>query len=181
MHACPHFVHLGVVVYSNALLYVSLFFIVDRFEAVFALQTGRTFTQATEGLWKTRALGERDVGVPPFKMPTLHKEMLWAKESMRDGYHPKMLLYMLDELFYVYVQVKNSQRVDDRLVLAYEILCISANCCMDRWNGIEKTGIPDTLALLNVEDVRHLKRLEWAVYDGILLVGPWPKLLGNHP
>ena len=48
---------------------------------------------------------------------------------MRDRYHPKMLLYVLDELFYVYVQVKNSQRADDKLVLAYEILCISANCC----------------------------------------------------
>ena len=50
--------------------------------------------------------GGRDAGVPPFKMPTLNKETLWAKDSMRDGYHPKMLLYVLDELFYVYVQVK---------------------------------------------------------------------------
>ena len=86
----------------------------DRFEVVFAMQTGRTFTQATEGLWKTRALGERDMGVPPFKMPTLHKGMLWAKESMRNGYHPKMLLYALDELFYIYSQIKNSQRADDK-------------------------------------------------------------------
>ena len=76
-------------------------------------------------------LGGRDVCIPPFKMPTLNKETLWAKDSMRDGYHPKMLLYVLDKLFYIYVQVKNSRRVDDKLVLAYEILCISANCCTD--------------------------------------------------
>ena len=74
MHACPHFVHLGVAVDSNALLYV--FFIAYRFEVVFILRIGRTFCQATEGLWKTRALGGRDMGVPPFKMLTLNKETL---------------------------------------------------------------------------------------------------------
>ena len=100
---------------------------------------------------------------------------------MRDGYHPKMLLYALDELFYVYAQVKNSQRVDNKLMLAYEILCIPTNCCTDRWNGIKKTGIPDALALLNVEDIHHLECLTWAVYDGVLLVDPQPELLGDHP
>ena len=148
---------------------------------VFTLRTGRTFTQATEGLWKTRALGGRDAGIPPFKMPTLNKGMLRAEDSMRDGYHPKMLLFALDELFYVYAQVKNSGRVDDKLVLAYEILCISTNCCTDRRNGTEKTGVPDALALPNVEDVRHLEHLAWVVYDGVLLVGLRPKLSGDRP
>ena len=106
-----------------------------------------------------RALGRRDAGIPPFKMLTLNKETLQAEDSMRDGYHPKMLLYVLDEVFYVYGQVKNSQRADDKLVLAYEILCISTNCCTDQQNGVEKTGMPDALALLNVDDVRHLEHL----------------------
>ena len=48
MCVCPCLVYSAVAVYSNALLYVSIF-IANRFEAVFALQTGRTFTQATEG------------------------------------------------------------------------------------------------------------------------------------
>ena len=64
-------------------------------------------------------------------------------------------------------------------MLAYEILCISTNCCTNQRNGIEKTGMPDALALLNVNDVHHLKHLVWMVYDGILLVGPWPELLGD--
>ena len=68
--------------------------------------------------------GGRYTGIPPFKMPTLNNENLRAKDSMRDGYHPKMLLYVLDKLFYVYVQVKNSRRLDKKLVLAYEILCM---------------------------------------------------------
>ena len=127
-----------------------------------------------------KALGGRDTGIPSFRMLTLNKETLWAEDSMRDGYHPKMLLYMLDKLFYIYAQVKNSSRVDDKLVLAYEILCISVNCCTDQWNGIERTGVPDALALLNVNDIRHLKCLAWAVYDGALLVGPQPELSGDH-
>ena len=63
MCACPRLVYSDVAVYSNALLYVSIF-IANRFEAVFALQTGRMFTQATEGLWKTRALGGKGCGHP---------------------------------------------------------------------------------------------------------------------
>ena len=131
---------------------------------------GRTLTQATEG---------RDVGIPPFKTPTLHKGMLQAAENMRDGYHPKMLLYALDELFYIFAQIKNSHR-EDKVVLAYEILCISANRCTYQHNRIEKMGVPNALALLNIEDARHLEHLTWAVYDGAILVGPWPKLLGTH-
>ena len=92
-----------------------------------------------------------------------------------------MLVYALDELFYVYAQIKNSQRADDKLVLAYEILCISANRCTDWQNGVEKTSVPNALGLLNGADICHLERLVWAVYDGVLLVGPWHKLSGNHP
>ena len=121
------------------------------------------------------------MGIPPFKMPTLNKGTLWAEDSMRDGYHRKMLLFVLDELFYVYAQVKNSRRANDKLVLAYEILCISTNHCTDRRNGIKKTGVLDTLALLNMEDVCHLECVAWVVYDGVLLVGPQPKPLGNRP
>ena len=100
---------------------------------------------------------------------------------MRDGYRPKMLLYALDKLFYTCAQVKNSQRPDYKLVLAYEIPRISTNRCTNQLNGIEKTGVPDALALLNVNDVHHLERLVWAVYDGVLLVGLQPELSGDCP
>ena len=179
MHTCPHPVPLGIVVYSNTLLHVFLF-VVDRFEVIFTLHAGRTFAHATEGLWKTRALGGRDAGIPPFKMPTLNKGTLSASESMRDGYHPKMLLYALDGLFFIYAQIKDSPR-DERVVLAYKILCISSNRCTDRCNRVEQMGVPNALALLNTKDARHLECLAWAIYDDALLVGPWSKLLGPQP
>ena len=148
---------------------------------MFALQTCRTFSQATEVLWKTRVLGERDACVPAFKMQTLKTETLHPEDSMRDGYHPKMLLYALDELFYIFSQVKNLQTVDEKVVLAYEMLCISANRCTDWRNGVEKTSMPDALAVLNVNDTCHLEHLVWVVYDSTLLVDPWHKLLGDRP
>ena len=85
---------------------------------------------------------------------------------------------MLDELFYIYAQIKNSHR-DEKVMLAYKILCISANRYTDRCNKTEKMGVPDALALLNVEDARYLERLVWAMYDGTLLVDPQPQLLGT--
>ena len=50
--------------------------------------------------------------------------------------------------FFIYTQIKDSPR-DERVVLAYKILCISSNRCTERCNGIEQTGVPDALALLS--------------------------------
>ena len=83
-----------------------------------------------------------------------------------------MLLFVLDELFYIYSQIKNLQGANEKVILTYEILCISANWCTGQQNGVKKTSLPDALALLNVNDARHLECLAWAVYDGTLLMGP---------
>ena len=94
--------------------------------------------------------------IPPFKMPTMDISMLRHKDAMRDGYQPKMLLFALDELFYIYSQIKNQWRADEKIIIAYEILCLSANRCTDQRHGLKKTSVPDTLALLNVNDDHHL-------------------------
>ena len=93
---------------------------------------------------------------------------------MRDGYRPKMLLYTLNELFYIFDQVKRQRGLDEKIVIAYEILCLSTLRCTERWHGLERTGMPDALSLMNVNDSHHLEHLAWAVYDGALLVGGWP-------
>ena len=148
---------------------------------MFTLHTGRTFSLATEGLWKSRALGGRDMCIPPFKKPSMDVDSLRHKDIMRDGYRPKMLLFTLDELFYIYDQIKKQRRADEKIIVAYEILCLSVNWCTNRWHGMQKTGMPDAFALLNVDDTHHFECLTWAVYDGALLVGLWPKLPGDRP
>ena len=106
---------------------------------------------------------------------------LHHKEVMHDGYRLKMLLYTLDELFYIFDQVKQQQGLDEKIMVAYEILCLSMLRCTKQWHGLERMGMLDALSLLNVNDSCHLECLVWAVYDGALLVGGWPELPGSHP
>ena len=151
------------------------------FEAVFTRWTGRTFSQATEGLWKSRALGGRDACIPTFKTPSMQPGSLHHEDMLCNGYWPKMLLYTLDELFYVFNQVKPQQGTDKKIIVAYKILCLSALQCTKQQHGMERMGMPDALSLLSMNDACHLEHLAWAVYDGALLVGGWPELPGNHP
>ena len=92
---------LGVMVYSNALLYVSLFLLPTDLRQYSPYKQEELSPRPQRGYGRPEPWGGRDVGIPPFKMPTLNKETLWAEDSMRDGYHAKMLLYALDKLFYV--------------------------------------------------------------------------------
>ena len=71
--------------------------------------------------------------------------------------------------------------MDEKIIVAYKILCLSMLRCTEWWHGSEKKGLPDALSLLNLNNTHHLKCLVWAVYDGALLVGNPPKLPGNCP
>ena len=85
-----------------------------------------------------------------------------------------MLLYMLDELFYIYNQVRHQWGCDEKIIISYEILSIVVAHCMECCSGTEKRGMPDALSLINVNNVHHLKRLTWAVYDRALIMGRRP-------
>ena len=98
---------------------------------------------------------------------------------LHEGYRPKMLLHAIDGLFYIFDQVEWQQGTDERLIIAYKILCLSTLQCTEWQLGVEKKGVPDALSLLNVNDTCHLKCLVWVVYDGALLVGRQPELPRN--
>ena len=85
---------------------------------------GRTFSLATKEEWKSRALGGRADGFVTFKMPTMQCGTLCNKDMLHKGYWPKMLLYDLNELFYIFDQEKWQQGIDERLIVAYKILCL---------------------------------------------------------
>ena len=69
--------------------------------------------------------------------------------------------------------------MDEKLIVAYKILCLSMLRCTEQWHGYKKKGTPDALSLLNVNDVHHLERLMWVAYDAALLVGKQPELPRN--
>ena len=70
--------------------------------------------------------------------------------------------------------------MDEKLIVTYEILCLSVLQCTKWWHGYEKKVMPDALSLLNVNDACHLECLMWAVYNRTLLVGKRPELPGNR-
>ena len=119
--------------------------------------------------------------IPTLKTPTMQHSSLHNEDVLHDGYWSNMLLYTLDELFYIFNQVRWQCHMDEKIIVAYENLCLSALWCTDGQHGHEKKGIPDALSLLNVNDARHLECLAWAVYDGALLVDEQPELPGNRP
>ena len=59
-------------------------------------------------------------------MPTMLHDSI-----MREDYRPKMLLYTLDELFYIYDQVKHHRGTDERIIVAYETISFTVLCCME--------------------------------------------------
>ena len=90
-----------------------------------------------------------------------------------------MLLYALDEFFYIFDQVKCHRGIDEKLVVAYEILSLAVLRCTEHQGWLEKTGVLDAVPLVNLKDTHHLECLTWAVYDGALLVGSHPELPGE--
>ena len=57
---------------------------------------------------------------------------LWENEDvLHEGYRPKMLLYALEELFYIYDQVNCHGGINEKLVVAYEILGLATLHCME--------------------------------------------------
>ena len=114
--------------------------------------------------------------IASFKSPTIQHSILQNKDVLHEGYRPKMLLYTLNELFYIYDQVKCHRGIDEKLVVAYEILSLTVLHCTECRGGSEKHSMPDALSLLNLNDACHLEPLTWVLYDGTLLVGRQPEL-----
>ena len=53
-------------------------------------------------------------------------------------------------------------------------------CCMEHRGWVEKQGVPDAMWWVNLNDTYYLEGLTWAIYDGALLVGGRPELLGDR-
>ena len=103
-------------------------------------------------------------------------DTLWHDDIMQDGSRPKMLL---DELFYIYNQVKHHRGIDEKIVVAYEIISFIVLHCTEHRGWVEKSHVLDAMLLVNLNDTWHLERLTWAVYNGALHVGNHPELLGE--
>ena len=81
------------------------------------------FCKGNEHLWH-----HVNAEVVDFHTPTYERETGVAIDVLQTGSHPRMLLYMLDELFYVYKRVGVND-VDRQHVVTYEILTVALFRC----------------------------------------------------
>ena len=118
-------------------------------------------------------------GITSFKLPTILCDTLQQDDIMWEGYRPKMLLYTLDKLFYIYNQVKHHRGINEKIIVAYEIISLTGLCCAEHQGWVKKTHMPDAMLLVKLNNTQHLECLAWAVYNGALHVGDCPELLGK--
>ena len=102
-------------------------------------------------------------------------------DVLRTGMHLCMMLYALDKLFYIYRGV-GTNYMGGQCIVAYEILSVALFCCTE-WCGNPKKAcntLGNAYPRVNLNDVNGLKRLAWAVYDGVYVPGDLPALTGCH-
>ena len=134
------------------------------------------FSESNEHLWQ-----HIGVELADFQMLTYERGMGAPINVLRTGICPCMLLYMLDELFYVYKGVGGND-VDRQHVVAYEILNIVLLHCME-WCSSQKkecNSLGAAYPRVNLSDVDGLEHLAWAVYNGVYVPGDLPGLTGHH-
>ena len=81
-------------------------------------------------------------------------------DVLRTGSHLHMLLYVLNELFYVYRGVGVND-ADGQHVVAYEILTVVSLCCME-WHGSQKkecNTLEAAYPRVNLSDMDGLEHL----------------------
>ena len=119
--------------------------------------------------------------VADFQTPTYDQEMGVPIDVLRTGMHPRMMLYMLDELFYVYRGV-GTNNMDGQCIIAYEILTIALLQYMEWCSNPKKAcnTLGNAYPRVNLNAVNGLKRLTWAIYNGVYMPSKLPALTGHH-
>ena len=112
MCVCPCLSHLSAAADSNVFIYVHTLLSVGSKQS----SNGR---QGEPSPWPQRMYGRAG-----HWEEGMH-DTLCNKDVLHKGYRPKMLLYAPDELFYILDQLKWQRGMDEKLIIAYEILCLA--------------------------------------------------------
>ena len=109
----------------------------------------------------------------------------------REGHRPKVLLWIMEEFFYISHDMTEEDR-DGHVVLSYELMMEAEHRFRVKWGGgvghhrssPSSGGAPpcsrETLERIawSKPDSKTLECLVWSVYDGLLSPGPTPRLTG---
>ena len=116
-------------------------------------------------------------GWPNINAPSLSIVNLDEVSLFYSGHWPKMFLFLLEEMAYVYTRI-GAEDVDGLQVMAYEVLAMTEM----RYRLHKRSTNPqdmmqgDAMSRVILGDLSRLKRLVWAMFDGFLVAGAPPKL-----
>ena len=102
-------------------------------------------------------------------MPTHNHKTGAPIDLKRTGTRPRMMLYALDELFYMFGGI-GTNNIDGQHVIAHEILTVTLLCCTE-WSSPKKpcNTLGDAYPRVVLSDVNGLECLAWAMYDGMFV------------
>ena len=150
--------------------------LVCRLDTIFRRHFKGTFCKGSKHLW--RHVNEHQVD---FQMPMHDHETGMPIDLRSTGTHSYMMLYTLDELFYMFWDIGTND-IDGQCIVTYEILTVALLHCME-WCGSPKkpcNTLGDAYPRVVLSDVNGLECLAWAVYDGVFVPGHPPVLTGHH-
>ena len=150
--------------------------LIFRFCMIFKKYFKGKFSKSNEHLWQ-----HIGVEIADFQTPTYDRGTGDPIDVLRTGSHLRMLLYALDELFYVYKGVGGND-VDGQCVVAYKILRVVPLHCTVQHGSQKKecNNFGAAYPRANLSDVDGLECLAWALYDGVYMPGDPPDLTGHH-
>ena len=129
----------------------------------------------------------RDFIAPTF----ICRNTLQACTVQREGHHPKVLLWIMEEFFYISYNLTD-QDCDGCVILSYELMIEAEHQYRVKWGGGIGGHCPsppsgntppcsrNTLECIawSEPDSKTLEHLVWSVYNGVLSPGPTLKLTG---
>ena len=146
-----------------------------RFDTICRRCFKGTFCKGSEHLWR-----HVNKDLVDFQMPH-NQEMGMPIDLRRTGTHLHMMLYTLDELFYMFQGV-GANDIDRQHNIAYEILTVALLCCMEQHGSPKKpcNTLGDAYPRVVLSNMNGLECLAWAMYDGVFVPGDPPALTGHH-
>ena len=114
-------------------------------------------------------------------MPTHDHKTGMPIDLKRTGTCPCMMLYTLDELFYVFWGIGTND-IDGQCIITYEILTVASMHCTEWCSSPKKpcNNLGDAYPRVVLSDMNGLEHLRWAVYDGMFVPGDISVLTGHH-
>ena len=117
---CVHFAYIKIYIRGNDQgITLRLLTLVFRFDMIFHRHFGGRFCKGNEHLW--HHVNEEAVD---FHTPTFQGKMGAILDMLHTGYHLCILMYALDELFFVFKKLQ-ANNFDLHCMVAYEILQVA--------------------------------------------------------